>query len=50
VVVVRGSEFFRVRLGAFSTREAAEERAREVEELGFQTVISSDRDREEEPD
>lgn len=50
VVVVRGSEFFRVRLGAFPTREAAEERAREVEALGFQTVISSDRDREEDPD
>lgn len=50
VVVVRGSEYFRVRLGAFPSREAAEERAREVEALGFQTVISSDRDREEDPD
>jgi len=46
IVKVEGSDLFRVRHGAFETREAADVRARSLRDLGFETVISSDRERE----
>jgi len=46
VVRVEGSELTRVRMGAFPTREGAEEESRRLRLLGFEAVISSDRIRE----
>jgi cell division septation protein DedD len=48
VVVVEGSDLARVRLGAFPSLTEAEARARTVEALGFETHVSTDRDRERE--
>ena len=46
VVQVEGSPLYRVRVEAFTSREAAETRALALRERGFQVIVSSDRDRE----
>lgn len=46
IVKVSGSDLIRVRHGAFVTREEAEGGVRALRALGFEAVISSDRDRE----
>lgn len=46
VVKVEGSDLVRVRHGAFATRAEAERAALNLRALGFETVISSDRERE----
>ncbi len=46
VVQVEGSPLFRVRGEAFPDRGAADARARELRERGFELLVSADRDRE----
>jgi cell division protein FtsN len=46
IVRVEGSDLVRVRYGAYATREEAEAQARVLRDLGFEAVISSDRNRE----
>lgn len=46
VVQVEGSPLFRIRGEAFPTREAAERRAAELRDRGFELLVSGDRPRE----
>jgi cell division septation protein DedD len=46
VVQVEGSALYRVRVEAFTSREAAEARALALRERGFEVIVSPDRDRE----
>jgi len=46
VVQVEGSPLYRVRVEAFTSREAAETRALALRERGFEVIVSPDRDRE----
>ncbi|TVP54508.1 MAG: hypothetical protein EA351_12975 [Gemmatimonadales bacterium] len=50
VVQVAGSELFRVRLGGFESRQAAEEAAQGPRNAGFEALVSMDREQERDPD
>jgi len=43
---VEGSPLFRVRMGAYVTRAQAEAAARLPQDLGFETLVGVDRERE----
>jgi hypothetical protein len=47
VVRVPGSDLVRVRIGRFTQREEAEDLARELRDLGFETTVISDAQLEE---
>ncbi len=50
VVQVAGSELFRVRMGGFESRQAAEAAAQEPRDAGFEALVSTDREQERDPD